>query len=102
MKTRPLAILAVAVACASASASPAFADPPRTCGRIHAHGTLIVRVHQITCRTGLRWARAYTSHHAVPRGYTCSRYTGPTTGIPWVCRSNRVSYREFWVIKPAA
>ena len=98
MSKRAPAVLAVAVAFASAPAS-ASADPPRTCGRI---GTQIVRVHQIPCRTGLRWTRAYLSHRVVPRGYTCTRYTGPMTGIPWVCRNNRVTYREFWVVRPTA
>ena len=50
----------------------------------------------------MRWARDYLSHGAVPRGYTCARSRGPATnGIPWVCRNNRVTYREFWVVRPA-
>lgn len=94
-------IVVVAVS-ASLSVSTALADPPRTCGRIQVHGALIVRVHQLKCRTGIRWARAYAAHRAVPRGYTCTPYRGPMSGIPWVCRNNRVSYREFWVIQPVA
>jgi len=85
------------------AAPAALADPPRTCGRIkQASGPLIVRVHQLTCRTGMRWVRAYVAHRAVPRGYTCAPYTGRIPGIPWLCRDNRVSYRQFWVVEPAA
>jgi hypothetical protein len=94
---RVVAVVAVSVSVSWVGS--AGADPPRTCGRIAGQ---IVRVHQIPCRTGMRWTRDYLSHRAVPRGYTCARYRGPATnGIPWVCRNNRVTYREFWVVRPA-
>jgi hypothetical protein len=88
---RTLIACVAAVGCALAAAPAVHAVvPPRDCGRMAIEGKRYqVKVDQITCADGKRYARAYLADGTSPRGYTCRSYPTRKGRVKFYCANGR-------------
>ena len=81
-----LASLAVAL---TAAPTPAVV-PPEDCGRMTVSGKRIqVKVDQITCKSGKRYATNFMRSRSKPRGYTCRTYPAKKNRVRFYCNNGR-------------
>jgi hypothetical protein len=82
-------LLAIAGAFALPVSTPAVV-PPKDCGRMTVAGKRIqVKVDQITCKSGKRYASRYVRRRSKPRGYTCRRYASRKGRVLFYCNNGR-------------
>lgn len=94
--TRPIIRLTAVVATAAAAAlaggaatAPAVV-PPRDCGEMGVRSkTYQIKVDQILCRDGKRYARTYIRSRTKPKGYSCKRYPVRKNRVTFYCNNGR-------------
>lgn len=90
------ATAAVGALALGAGSAPAVV-PPRDCGNMSVSGKLYqVKVDQISCSSGKRYAKTYLQRHTKPRGYTCKRYPARRNRVTFYCNNGR---RVFFAIR---
>lgn len=97
--SRPIRRLAVATAAVTigalaggAATAPAVV-PPKDCGRMTVEGKRYqVKVDQITCRSGKRYAKTYLTSRRKPSGYTCRRYPVRKNRVVFLCNNGRKQF----------
>ncbi len=87
--TRRTLALAAAAALACAASAPAVV-PPRDRGMMTISGKRYqIKVDQITCSQGKRYAARYVQSSVKPRGYTCRRYPSRRNRVRFYCNDGR-------------
>ena len=84
-----IALLALAGALALPVSTPAVV-PPKDCGRMTVSGKRIqVKVDQITCKSGKRYATNFMRSRSKPSGYTCRTYPPKKNRVRFYCNNGR-------------
>ena len=92
-----LAATAAVGALALGAASAPAVVPPRDCGTMSVSGKRYqVKVDQIACSSGKRYAKTYIQRRTKPRGYTCKRYPARKNRVAFYCNNGR---RVFFAIR---
>ena len=82
-------LLALAGALALPVSTPAVV-PPNDCGRMTVAGKRIqVKVDQITCKSGKRYATNFMRSRSKPSGYRCRTYTPKKNRVRFYCNNGR-------------
>ena len=87
--TAVVASLTAAALTVGSATAPAVV-PPRDCGKMSVSGKRYqVKVDQISCRSGKRYARTYIQRRTKPRGYSCKRYPVRKGRVAFYCNNGR-------------
>ena len=84
-----LAAAAVVALAAAPAVAPAVV-PPRDCGKMTISGKRYqIKVDQIPCSDGKRYAKRYVQSSSKPRGYSCKRYPSRRNRVRFYCNNGR-------------
>jgi hypothetical protein len=90
MAPRHVIVLFALVGALVVPASTAAVVPPEDCGRMTVDGKRIqVKVDQITCKSGKRYASTYMRSRSKPSGYRCRRYPSKKGRVLFYCNNGR-------------
>ncbi|HEX8206330.1 MAG TPA: hypothetical protein VF587_09760 [Solirubrobacteraceae bacterium] len=88
MKTLLLAAAVVAALLVPTAATAVV--PPKNCGTITVSGKRFqVKVDQISCASGKRYAKRYISRHRKPSGYKCQEPSKAKGRVNFYCNNGR-------------